>query len=203
MDSLGKVLVYDATTYTLKKTIDVGMMPLEVTFSKDGTMAFVCNMMDGTVSAIDVNAKTVMTTITVGNNPIGAWQGANNKMYVDNEMSQTISVIDVATMANTGTINLGFTPGMVAYNNTDATVWVTDGTNGKVVIYKNTGGIWSVVSSITTAAGAHGISFTADYSKAYVTNQMAGSVSVIDVATKTKTTDIAVGSKPNGLVIKQ
>ncbi len=203
MDSLGKVLVYDATTYTLKNTINVGMMPLEVTFSKDATMAFVCNMDDGTVTAIDANSKAVMATITVGDMPIGAWQGANNKMYVDNEMSQTVSVIDVATMTNVATINLGFTPGMVAYNNNDATVWVTDETNGKVVIYKNTAGTYSVLSSITTAAGAHGIAFNSDYTTAYITNQKAASVSVINVATKTKTTDIAVGSKPNGLVLKQ
>jgi YVTN family beta-propeller protein len=203
MDSMGKVLVYDATTYALKNTINVGMMPLEVSFSKDATMAFVCNMMDGTVTAIDANNKTVMTTINVGMNPIGAWQGADNKMYVDNEMDSTVSVINVATMSNIATINLGFKAGMVAYNNNDATVWVTDGENGKVTIFKKTGSTYTTVSSITTAAGAHGIAFNADYTTAYVTNQMAGSVSVINVATKTKTTDITVGNKPNGLVLKQ
>jgi YVTN family beta-propeller protein len=37
---------------------------------------------------------------------------------------------------------------------------------------------------------------------AYVTNQEAGTVSVINLQTKTKTTDIAVGKKPNGIVLR-
>ena len=202
MDSLGKVLVYDATTYALKNTISVGMMPLEVSFSSDGMMAFVVNNMDNTVTAIDANNKTVMTTLNVGMEPVGAWQGANNKMYVDNETDKSVSIINVGSMSVTGTITLGFTPGMVAYNNTNGTVWVTDGDNGKVSIFEYMTGTWMNTKHITTGTGAHGIVFNSDYSKAYVTNQGAGTVSVIDVASKTKTKDIAVGTKPNGIALK-
>lgn len=203
MDSMGTVLVFDASTYIIKNTINVGMMPLEVTFSKDGLFAFVCNNMDSTVTVIDANTKAVITNISVDAGPIGAWPGADNKMYVDNEMSKTISVIDVPTKTKIASINLGFTPGMVTYNITDGTTWVTDADNGKVSVFQNSGAIYTNIVNITTAAGAHGINFTADYSIAYITNQTAGTVSVIDVASRTKIKDITVGTKPNGLIIKQ
>ncbi len=56
--------------------------------------------------------------------------------------------------------------------------------------------------SIPTGEGAHAIVFTRDYQKAYVTNQLAGTVSVIDTETKKKLSDIVVGQKPNGILIR-
>ena len=37
---------------------------------------------------------------------------------------------------------------------------------------------------------------------AYITNQTAGTVSVVDVMTHTVTKSITVGAKPNGIVLK-
>lgn len=52
MEDMGKVQVYDATTYSLKNTINVKMDPAEVTFSSDGSMAFVANGGSDSVSVI-------------------------------------------------------------------------------------------------------------------------------------------------------
>jgi YVTN family beta-propeller protein len=197
MVSDGTVLVYDAVTYALKNTIKVGKMPLEVSFSEDKTTAFVCLSQSSTVVLIDVKAKTVMKTLEVGTHPVGAWPGSNNLMYVDNEESETITIINAATMSNVGTIELKFTPGMAAYNKVDSSVWVTDGTTGAVAIYDSAG---RKFKSIKTGKGAHGIIFNDNYSKAYITNQMAGTVSIVDTASRMKIKDVTVGSKPNGLV---
>lgn len=110
MDMDGKVLVYNASTNALMNTITVGMMPAELTFSFDGTKAYVANGDDDNVTIIDTATKAVLTTISVGDNPVGAWTGSNNKMYVDNEDGQSISVIDVATNSIDETISLGFMP---------------------------------------------------------------------------------------------
>jgi YVTN family beta-propeller protein len=193
----GTVLVYDAVTYALKNTIKVGMMPLEVSFSADKTTAFVCVSQSATVVMIDVKDKTVMKTLEVGTHPVGAWPGSNNLMYVDNEASETITIIDAATKSIVGTIELKFAPGMAAYNKLDNSVWVTDGTTGAVAIYDSAG---RKFKSIKTGKGAHGIIFNENYSKAYITNQMSGTVSVIDTGSRMKIKDINVGSKPNGLV---
>lgn len=202
MDSLGKVLVYDASTFVLKDSIAVGEMPQEVTFSADGSMAFVANGMSNTVTVIDPGSKAVMATIAVGMNPVGAWPGSDNKMYVDNEEGQSISVIDVATMSVVETVPLGFTPGYAAYNAQLNELWVTDISNGSVVYFQRMGGQWMNMGNVPTGAGAHAIAFTGNGSVAYVTNQLAETVSVINTSSHAKIRDITVGAKPNGIAIK-
>ena len=205
MDRAGKVLVYDAGTMTLKNTIAVGMEPAEVTMSTTVGLpqyAFVANGMSNTVSVIDVVSKSVVKTIPVGDDPVGAWPGANGKMYVDNEQSQTVSVIDVTTLTVQETIKLGFTPGYVAYNSIRNELWVSQaGTGNKVVIFERMNNAWMKTGDVTTGLDAHAIAFTKDGLTAYVTNQGAATVSVVDVVKRTKINDIVVGKKPNGIVL--
>ena len=124
-------------------------------------------------------------------------------MYCDNETDKTISEIDVATQKVTETINLGFKPGYVAYNSLTKELWVSDATNGKVVYYQISSGKWAKQGDITTGTDAHAITFTNDFKTAYVTNQGAGTVSVIMTSDHKVTATITVGSKPNGIVLKQ
>lgn len=202
MQKIGKVLVYDASTYTLKNTIDVKMEPAEVTFSSDGMMAFVANGGSDTVTVIRVADKIVMGQVAVGGDPVGAWTGADGNMYVDNETGQSITVIKVANMSIVTTIALGFMPGIAAFNNSRNELWVTDPDNGKVYWYTKSGTVYTHVNEFTTGAGAHAIAFSADGMTAYVTNQNASTVSVVDVMNHTETKEITVGTKPNGITIK-
>jgi YVTN family beta-propeller protein len=200
---VGEVLVYNTTDFAKIRSIKVGKQPSEVTFSTDGSFAFVANTGDGTVSVIDPNAKTLKTTLTVGSTPVGAWAAVNGKMYCDNETSKTVSEIDVATQKVTETINLDYKPGYVAYNDFSKEVWVSDATNGKIVYYKIISGKWTKQGDFATGADAHAIAFSEDNKTAYVTNQGANTVSVVMVADHKVTTTIAVGSKPNGIILKQ
>ncbi|MCY7362540.1 MAG: YncE family protein [Ignavibacteria bacterium] len=199
---MGMVYVYNSENLSLKDSVEVGNTPLEVTFSSDGSMAFVANNMSDNVTAIDAMNKTVMATIPVGTMPIGAWTCANNKMYVDNEMGQSISVINVATMTVEETVALGFTPGFAAYNSQMNELWVTNEDAGRVEILHRMNNEWHPKTNVATGNGAHAISFSSDGMTAYVTNQLGGTVSVINVNTRTKTTDITVGTKANGLLIR-
>ncbi len=198
-----QVLVYSASDWSLKNTINVGKGLSEVTFAADGSMAFAANTGDGTVSAINPSTKMIHMTITVGMDPVGAWPASNGKMYVDNETDKTVSEIDVASMTVTETFTLGFKPGYVAYNGHHNELWVSDATNGQVVYYSETGGSWSEEGSITTGTDAHAITFSGDGTKAYVSNQGANTVSVIDVASHSVTVTINVGEKPNGIALKE
>ena len=201
MDEKGKVLVYDANTYALKNTINVGREPAEVTFSSDGLIAFVANGMDNTVSAINPTTKTIVATISVGKNPVGAWTGSDNRMYVDNEDGQSVSIIDVKTLKVVEIIALGFMPGYAAFNGEMKELWVTDPMAGKLHWWKqDITGKFIKGGSFSTANGAHAIAFKG--MTAYVTNQEAASVSVVDVMKHEKIKDIKVGEKPNGIVIR-
>lgn len=202
MVSRGKVLVYDAKTYTLKNTIEVGEDPAEVTFSADGKKAYVANGGSDNVSVIDPITKRVLITIPVGDEPVAAWVGKDGHMYVDNEDGESVSIIDVEKNVVSQTIPLGFMPGSVAYTPAKE-LWVTDPDGGKVHywIFSATGQ-WIKQGSFETGAGAHAIAFASNGNVAYVTNQMANSVSVINAVLHSKIKDIVVGAKPNGIVIK-
>ncbi|HUC79618.1 MAG TPA: YncE family protein, partial [Flavisolibacter sp.] len=128
----------------------------------------------------------------------------DGKMYVDNEDGQTVSVIDVATNAVVQTINLGFMPGSVAHNSLKKELWVTDPENGKVHYWtwNTTQNAWVHGGLFDAGAGAHATAFTNDGNTAYVTNQLAQSVSVINVTAHAKIKDVVVGKKPNGILIK-
>ncbi|MFN0175454.1 MAG: YncE family protein [Saprospiraceae bacterium] len=199
----GHVLVFKTSDYSKIAEIATGKMPSEVTFSADGSTVFVANTDDGTVTMINPVTKAVLHTITVGNTPVGAWPGADGNMFVDNETDQTISVLTAATGAVTAMIPLGFKPGYAAYHFHHEELWVSDATNGKVAYYRLESGTWAKKGDIVTGADAHAITFSSDNLTAFVTNQGAGNVSVIDIENHTKTKDIAVGSKPNGIVLKQ
>lgn len=199
----GHVLIFKTTDYSKIAEIATGKMPSEITFSADGSRAFVANTEAGTVVMIDPATKVVLQTINVGQDPVGAWPGADGNMYVDNETGQSISVVSVATGMVTTTIPLGFKPGYAAYHPHQEELWVSDATHGKVAYFKLEGGAWARKGDFATGADAHAIVFLADNKTALVSNQGAGTVSVIDIENHTKTKDIPVGSKPNGMVLKQ
>ncbi|MBK9327937.1 MAG: DUF1513 domain-containing protein [Sphingobacteriales bacterium] len=202
MDATGTVLVYDANTYSLKNTITVGEDPAEVTFSADGSKAYVCNGGSNTVTVINPITKSVITTLAVGLDPVGAWTSSIGKMFIDNEAGNSISIVDVATNAVVGTVTLGFMPGYAAYHATTGELWVTDPDNGKVAYFLDMGGNnWMKHGEFATGAGAHAIVFNGN--TAYVTNQMANTVSVVNVSAHTVSKTINVGKKPNGIVIRQ
>lgn len=193
----GSVLVLDALTLKTLRTIEVGDHPAEVTFSATGRYAFVANGGSNSVTVLDTETKDVVETLSVGEDPVGAWQGANGIAYVDNEAGQTISAIDTNTLEVIRTYDLGFMPGMAALGPDDR-LWVTDATGGGVVFFATDSD--AKLGEVPTGDGAHAIAFNGDGTKAYVSNQMADTVSVIDVPSSEVTATIAVGTKPNGMV---
>ena len=197
----GTIKILEASTLKEKSNISVGNTPLEITLSNDKKYAFVANNAANSISVIDISSKKLVKTIMVGKEPVGAWPGSNNKMYVDCEASKQIFEIDAISLIITDTISLLFTPAYAAYNSKTKQLWISDAEFGRVHIYNNTSGNWIESSFIITGNNAHAIAFNKEETKAYITNQGAASVSVIDAITLSKTKDIAVGNKPNGILI--
>jgi YVTN family beta-propeller protein len=196
----GKVLVLDPTSLATKNSIGVGDMPAEVTFSKDGLRAFSANGMSNDVTVIDVARESATSTIPVGDDPVGAWQGADDVMYVDAEEGKTVTAIDARTLAVVRTYHLGFTPGMAMTTPSASELWVTNADAGRVAYYATTS--TTKLGELAVGAGAHGIVFAPDGKMAWITNQLADTVSVVDVARHVVTATIEVGDRPNGLVYR-
>lgn len=197
--SPGQVLILDPQTLETKSSLAAGNDPAEVTLSVAGTYAFVANTGSDSVSVFDAATGSLVETIAVGDGPVGAWPASGGRMYVDNETGKSLTVIDATTLAIVRTIDLGFTPAVAALA-AGGEIWVTDTDSGKLVFLRASDGMR--LGDLATGAGAHAIAFSGDGAKAYVTNQLAGTVAVVDVATKTVAKTITVGSKPNGIVFR-
>ncbi len=202
MMTTGKVLVFDASSYALINTITVGQMPSEVSFSVDGKKVYVANGMSNTVTVIDAATKLVIETATVGNYPVGVWPGMGGMMYVDNEKGQSIGMMNGSTNMMTGSVSLGFVPGMVTTNTMMNQMWVSDPNGGKVQMWTNTSSGFMMGGTVTVGSGASAIAFNKTGTTCYVTNQNDGTVSVVDVATLKEMMKITVGKKPNGIVMR-
>lgn len=130
------VTFFEAGTLTERGRVDVGDEPASVTFSPDGTEAYVVNRADQTVSVItgaDGSSPTEATTIAVGSEPrLAALSPTGATLYVTNWVDGTLSVIDTASRSVTATVALGGNPYAVCVTNDgdgeddDETVYVTD-----------------------------------------------------------------------------
>jgi YVTN family beta-propeller protein len=202
MMTSGKVNVFDATSYALMNTIVVGQMPSEVSFSEDGKKVYVANGMSNTVTVIDAATKQVLENAAVGNYPVGAWPGMGGMMYVDNEKDHSIGMMNGTTNMMTGSVQLGYVPGMVASNTMMNQMWVSDPNGGKVQMWTNTNNGYVMGGTVTVGNGASSMAFNKSGTTCYVTNQNDGTVSVVNVTTLNEMMKIKVGSKPNGIVIR-
>ena len=201
MEDEGTILRLDAESLKEKGSIAVGAMPLELTQDVNGLYAFAANSASNSISVINTQSGEVIKTINVGMEPVGAWPAANEKMYVDCELSKEIYEIDAVLLTVTDTISLNYTPAYVAYDDLNYKLWVSDAQNGGVHKYQLVGSNWEEEAYLATGANAHAITFSADYTKAYITNQDAANVSVIDVNSFSKLKDITVQQKPNGILL--
>jgi YVTN family beta-propeller protein len=106
------VFVIDTATNTVIATIPVGLFPLSIAITPDGTRAYVTNSNSGTISVIDTATNSVIATIPVGL-PIFdiAFTPDGTRAYASSEQgsNRAIIVIDTATNAVITTIPvLGF-----------------------------------------------------------------------------------------------
>ncbi|CKP63613.1 PE_PGRS family protein [Mycobacterium tuberculosis] len=105
-------------------------------------------------------------------------------IYVTNQGSNTVSVIDPVTNTVTGSITDGNGPSGVAVSPVTGLVFVTNFDSNTVsVIDPNTN---TVTGSIPVGTGAYGVAVNPG-GNIYVTNQFSNTVSVIDPATNTVT----------------
>lgn len=196
----GKVLRLDPQTLETQQEIDVGARPAGVTLSLDGRYLFTANTGSDDVSVIDLERREVIKTIPVGDGPVGVWPGPDDVMYVDNEAGETLSAIDVGALEVTKTFALGFRPGVVALAPGGRELWVTDGEHGRVTFWDPDRA--TNIGELRTGDGAHGLVFGPDGVRAFVTNQGANSLSVIDVASRSVIKTLPMDGQPIGLVFR-
>lgn len=141
------VSVIDTSTNMVIATIPVGDGPRRFAFSPDDTRAYVANELSNNVSVIDTLTSTEIdvdgdgtngiTRIPVGTRPMGIEVSPDGTaVYVANEGSDTMSVIETATNTVTATVSVaggGFdTPRAPAFKPDGSEVWVSGGAENSI-----------------------------------------------------------------------
>ncbi len=173
-------------------TIDVGHAPVGVAFRPDGQYAYVVNAGQNRVSVINTDSQTVETHIRVGSEPQEiAINAAGTRAYVTNSGDGTVSVIDLATNKQLTTVAVGEDPNGVAVRPGDSQVYVVNSEqddNTVSIIDTHTN---RVVATLTREEdeGRIGlvpqkVTFSPDGRRAFVTNSLDDTVSIIDAATR-------------------
>lgn len=169
--------------------------------------AYVPNEKSNTVSVINTTTDTVISTVPVGNVPVGVAVSLDGtKVYVtnfgdDNVPGRTVSVIDTATEEVTSmNVDEGKPSGVAVYPY-EQKVYVAKFSHEKVRAIDL---ITNKDPDIPVGIGPFGVAINKNGSRVYVTNRgyddiPGNTVSVIDTATNTVTDTVLVGKSPYGV----
>lgn len=164
-----------------------------------------------TVVAVDPASNQVVATIPVGRDPHGlAFSPDGSTLYVGNNGSSSVSVVDVESLTVTGSLSLpgGGSPVGVAVTPDGATLYVVNGADsGTVVAFDLAGG--AAPQSIRVGRQPKRIRLTPDGSLAFIANFGANNISVLDTRTNTlvaalnadRPSDIVVSPDGNQLYV--
>jgi YVTN family beta-propeller protein len=167
-----------------------------------------------TVSIVDLATGSVSSqniinpsNPAVAAHPYGVAVTADGKrIYISNQLSKTISVLDGSTsdQAVIGTISRTFRPGGLAVNPAGSRLFVANENDGSVSVLDTTTPSFTEITKISLDLGSTGIAVVpgSPY-KVFVTNGGSNTVSVItaddSINSYVKGTDITAGSSPEGI----
>lgn len=178
--------VIDTESDQVVATINGGPTPRDVDATPDGRYLLVVNQSTNRVTVLDASNYSVIATVPVGTFPCAISIAPDGSAaYVTNRTSNSVSIIDLATFAVTNVAVGTFACDVMVSPDSHWAI-VTNRLSGSVTIIDASTRL--VVATVATGTNPQGVDFSADSSKAYVTN--ASSTSVIDMGSLTVTDTI-------------
>jgi YVTN family beta-propeller protein len=199
--SITAIVQAPSNAYSVTDTISV-TGPKGVVVNASNTKAYIADQTNDRVHVIDLQTKTSIATIAVGDAPNSiVINSAGTKIYVTNYVGHSISVIDVATSTVSSTITTGLYPLGIAINPAGTYAYVTNTGSDKSISVINLS-TNLVETSITLVNNPHKIAINPAGTYAYVTHLDVGKVSIVNLNTNTVSGSlITVGGMPRGLAI--
>ena len=92
----GTASAIDTNTHSVRRTIRVGKLPLNINWSPDGRFAYVVNNDSDTVSVIRADTLNVTATLPTGKAPTSiAVLPDGSRAYVSNSEAGSLTVLDL------------------------------------------------------------------------------------------------------------
>ena len=148
-------------------------------------------------TGLPATAQTLLTTITTGNQPVAvAVNPANRQVYVVNQNSNNVTVIDEATNSTT-TIPVGVYPAAIAVNPATNRVYVANQASNNVSVID---GASNTTTKVATGHSPAAVAINFVTNQIYVANYFDNTVTAINGLTNS-TIAFAVGSYPSALAV--
>jgi YVTN family beta-propeller protein len=133
------VTVIDLMARKKVKTFKVGRRPRSVAFLPNGTRAYVTNENDGFVTLVDAVKHEKMQTIKLGEpgvvKPMHVIVSTDgSKAYVSSGRGKKVFILDTATNAVTGSVEVGKRPWGIALSPDGKMLFAADGPSGNVAV---------------------------------------------------------------------
>jgi YVTN family beta-propeller protein len=184
--------IIDTETDQVIGTVNAGPTPRDVDATPDGRYLLVVNQSTNSVTVLDASDYSVIASVPVGTFPCAISIAPDGSAaYVTNRMSNNVSIINLATFEVTNVAVGTFACDVMVSPDSHWAI-VTNRLSGNVTIIDTATKL--VAATVATGTNPQGVDFSADSSKAYVTN--ASTTSVIDMASLTVVETIA--SLPSG-----
>jgi YVTN family beta-propeller protein len=179
-------------------TIPVGLNPIAVGISADGSLAYVANLNSNTLSVIDTDTDVVVATVNAGPTPrdVEATPDGRYILVVNQSLNQ-VTVLDASNYAMVATVAVGNFPCAIAIAPDGGAAYVTNRLSNDVSIIDLT---TFAVTKVSVGTFACDVMVSPDSQWAIVTNRLSGNVTVIDARTKTSVAFVATGTNPQGVV---
>ena len=204
------VAVVSISANTMTAEIPVGVDPVALVATPDGTQLYSLNQGDNTISVIFPATNQNVDTIALpaGATPVlGAVSADGTSVFIVNQGTGTVSQINTLTdtiVPGTApcpqdTFCVGPAPNYIAYEGTRNRAYVTSPTgNSLSIIDNNLGTVQTVSTAGLPCNGQHPISVTglADGSRVYVADNVANSVCILNTTNNTFTKRICLVQDP-------
>lgn len=193
----GKALyVIDARKRTVLKRIEIGEGPLGVVSHPDNGMVFVADWYRHKVYEIDPAAGQTVRTFDVGKSPSGlAVSPDGARLYTTDRDDNTVSVIDLETGQRSSVIPVGTRPFGIKLNSAGDRAYTANVKSNDVTVIDLQKG--TVVATVPVGRRPYAVALTATH--AFVTDQYAATVSVVELASHKRVHTINVGDYPEGI----
>ena len=190
-----EIAVIDLKTDSITRRIKVGLHPNFMAFTPNGRYLIVANNQAEYASIIDTSTHIVVASVTVGTGSSGVAVTDDSRLaYITAIYSNSISVIDLERMERIAVIDVPAPIGIVIPRGTGTAYFCSHRNRVSILDLKSN----TITGHIPVGDTPNYIVLSRDEKKAFVTNALSGSVSVIDLAEKRHLKEIKVGSEPLG-----
>lgn len=164
-----------------------------------GDVAYVTRVSAARVQVLSLTSLSFVDSITVGSTPSGvARNSTGTKVYVANQGSNNVGIVDVATGFQSTVIPVNGNPLPVAISPSDSVLFVTTNADR---LYKVNLGTNTVVDSLSLPATSHYLLAHPNDTLLYVATRDGGNVWEVNWRTMTVPRIFTVGGRTQGMVL--